>query len=37
MANKNIEQFVETYGPVAQQVSKQINVDPNVQIGRAHV
>jgi hypothetical protein len=30
MANKNIEQFIATYGPVAQQVSKQINVDPNV-------
>jgi hypothetical protein len=30
MANKNIEQFVTTYGPVAQQVSKEINVDPNV-------
>jgi len=34
MANKNIEQFVETYGPVAQQVSKQINVDPNVLLGQ---
>jgi hypothetical protein len=30
MANKNIEQFITTYGPVAQQVSKEINVDPNV-------
>ena len=30
MANKNVEQFIETYGPVAQQVSKEINVDPNV-------
>lgn len=30
MANKNVEQFVETYGPVAQQVSKEINVDPNL-------
>jgi hypothetical protein len=30
MANKNIVQFIETYGPVAQQVSKEINVDPNV-------
>jgi hypothetical protein len=30
MANKNIEQFIATYGPVAQQVSKEINVDPNV-------
>jgi hypothetical protein len=30
MANKNIAQFIETYGPVAQQVSKEINVDPNV-------
>jgi hypothetical protein len=30
MSNKNIEQFVATYGPVAQQVSKEINVDPNV-------
>ena len=30
MANKNIEQFVETYGPVAQQVGKQIGVDPSV-------
>lgn len=30
MSNKNIERFIETYGPVAQQVSKEINVDPNV-------
>ena len=30
MSNKNIEQFIATYGPVAQQVSKEINVDPNV-------
>jgi len=30
MANKNIERFIETYGPVAQQVSKEINVDPNI-------
>jgi hypothetical protein len=30
MSNKNIEQFVATYGPVAVQVSKEINVDPNV-------
>jgi hypothetical protein len=30
MANKNVEQFIATYGPVAQQVSKEINVDPNV-------
>lgn len=30
MANKNIEQFIATYGPVAQQVAKEINVDPNV-------
>jgi hypothetical protein len=30
MANKNIEQFVATYGPVAVQVSKEINVDPNI-------
>ena len=30
MANKNVEQFIETYGPVAVQVSKEINVDPNV-------
>jgi hypothetical protein len=30
MANKNIEKFIETYGPVALQVSKEINVDPNV-------
>ena len=30
MANKNIEQFIATYGPVAQQVSKEINVDPNL-------
>jgi len=30
MANKNVEQFIDTYGPVAQQVSKEINVDPNV-------
>lgn len=34
MANKNIEQFVETYGPVAVQVSKEINVDPNVLLGQ---
>jgi hypothetical protein len=30
MSNKNIEQFIATYGPVAMQVSKEINVDPNV-------
>jgi hypothetical protein len=30
MANKNIEQFIATYGPIAQQVGKEINVDPNV-------
>ena len=30
MANKNIEQFIASYGPVAQQVSKEINVDPNI-------
>jgi hypothetical protein len=30
MSNKNIDQFITTYGPVAQQVSKEINVDPNV-------
>jgi hypothetical protein len=30
MANKNVEQFITTYGPVAQQVSKEVNVDPNV-------
>jgi hypothetical protein len=30
MSNKNIEEFISTYGPVAQQVSKQINVDPNL-------
>ena len=30
MANKNVEQFIESYGPVAQQVSKEIKVDPNV-------
>lgn len=30
MANKNIEQFIATYGPVAQQVGKELNVDPNV-------
>ena len=30
MANKNIEQFIATYGPVAQQVAKELNVDPNV-------
>jgi len=30
MANKNIDQFIETYGPVALQVSKEINVDPNL-------
>jgi hypothetical protein len=30
MANKNIEQFITTYGPVAQQVGKELNVDPNV-------
>ena len=34
MANKNIEQFITTYGPVAQQVSKEINVDPNVLLGQ---
>jgi len=34
MANKNIEQFVETYGPVAVQVSKEINVDPNLLLGQ---
>lgn len=30
MSNKNIEKFIEAYGPIAQQVSKEINVDPNV-------
>ena len=30
MANPNIQNFIDTYGPVAQQVSRQINVDPNV-------
>ena len=30
MANKNIAQFIETYGPVALQVSKEIGVDPNL-------
>ena len=30
MANKNIEQFIATYGPVAVQVANEINVDPNV-------
>lgn len=34
MANKNVEQFIATYGPVAQQVSKEINVDPNVLLGQ---
>jgi uncharacterized FlgJ-related protein len=34
MANKNVEQFVATYGPIAQQVSKEINVDPNVLLGQ---
>ena len=34
MANKNIEQFITTYGPVAQQVSKEINVDPNILLGQ---
>lgn len=34
MANKNIERFIETYGPVAQQVSKEINVDPNILLGQ---
>ncbi len=34
MANKNIEQFITSYGPVAQQVSKEINVDPNVLLGQ---
>jgi hypothetical protein len=34
MANKNIEQFITTYSPVAQQVSKEINVDPNVLLGQ---
>jgi hypothetical protein len=30
MANKNIEQFIATYGPVAVQVGREISVDPNV-------
>jgi len=34
MANKNVEAFITTYGPVAQQVSKEINVDPNVLVGQ---
>jgi len=34
MANKNINKFVATYGPVAQQVSQEINVDPNVLLGQ---
>jgi len=34
MANKNVEQFIATYGPIAQQVSKEINVDPNVLLGQ---
>lgn len=34
MANKNVNNFVATYGPVAQQVSKEINVDPNVLLGQ---
>jgi hypothetical protein len=34
MANKNVEQFIESYGPVAQQVSKEIKVDPNVLLGQ---
>ena len=34
MANKNVERFIEVYGPVAQQVSKEINVDPNVLLGQ---
>jgi len=34
MANKNVNNFIATYGPVAQQVSKEINVDPNVLLGQ---
>ena len=34
MANKNVNKFVTTYGPVAQQVSQEINVDPNVLLGQ---
>lgn len=34
MANKNIDKFIATYGPVAQQVSQEINVDPNVLLGQ---
>jgi len=34
MASKNVINFVATYGPVAQQVSKEINVDPNVLLGQ---
>jgi hypothetical protein len=34
MANKNVNNFVATYGPVAQQVSQEINVDPNVLLGQ---
>lgn len=30
MPNKNVESFVEKYTPVAQQVGKEIGVDPNV-------
>ena len=34
MADNTVAKFVETYGPIAQQVSKQINVDPNVLISQ---
>lgn len=34
MANKNVNNFVATYGPVAQQVSQEIGVDPNVLLGQ---
>lgn len=34
MASKNVINFVATYGPVAQQVSQEIGVDPNVLLGQ---
>ena len=34
MADNNVTKFVTTYGPVANQVSKEINVDPNVLLGQ---
>ena len=34
MANKNVNKFIAAYGPVAQQVSQEIGVDPNVLLGQ---